>query len=78
MSFVISLISATLWLIVGYFVLFSTSKTDSVGIRLFGVILSIWIFVIAAAIVIAAGYFTVAGLCHIGDMMRSMHSARPS
>ena len=55
MCFIISLIPASFWVIVGYFVLFSASKTDSSGIRAFGQILAVWTFVIAAAIVIGAG-----------------------
>ena len=76
MCFFISLIPATVWVILGYFVLFSSAKANS-GIRIFGQVLAIWIFVIAAAIVIAAAYVTAAGLCPIGDMLRSMHSVRP-
>jgi hypothetical protein len=75
MCFFISFIPATFWVIVGYFVLFSSSKTNG-GMRIFGHALAIWIFVIAAAIVVAAAYVTVAGLCPIGDMLRTMHPAR--
>ncbi len=77
MCLLISLIPATFWIIVGYFVLFSASKADSGGIRVFGQVLAIWLFVIAAAIVIGAGYITLAGLCRFGDMFRMMHSATP-
>ncbi len=77
MCLIISLIPATFWVILGYFVLFSASKADSNGIRVFGQILAIWLFVIAAAIVIGAGYVTVAGLCRFGDMFSMMHSAKP-
>jgi len=75
--FIISLFPATFWVIVGYFILFSSSKFDSNGIRAFGQILAIWTFVIAAAIVIGAGYITLAGLCRFGDMLTMMHSAKP-
>ena len=76
MCFVISLIPATFWVVLGYFVLFSASKADSSGIKVFGQIVAIWLFVIAAAMVIGGGYVTVAGLC-FGDMFRMMHSANP-
>ncbi len=76
MCFVISLIPATLWVVLGYFVLFSASKVDSSGIRVFGQILAIWLFVIGAAIVIGAGYITLAGLCRFGDMFSMMHSTK--
>lgn len=75
-GFFISLIPATVWVILGYFVLFSSSKIDG-GIRTFSQVLAIWIFVIAAAIVIAGAYVTAAGLCPIRDMLRAMHSVRP-
>ena len=77
MCFIISLIPTTFLVIVGYFVLFSASKADSSGVRAFGQILAIWIFVIAAAIVIGAGYITLAGLCRFGEMFSMMHSAKP-
>jgi len=76
MCFFISFIPATFWIVVGYFVLFSSSKTNG-GIRIFGQALAIWLFVIAAAIVVAAAYVTVADLCPIGAMFRAMHSTRP-
>ncbi len=77
MCFIISLIPATFWVVVGYFVLFSTSKTESAGIKMFGQILAVWLFLIAAVIVIGAGYITLAGLCRFGDMFKMMHSATP-
>ena len=77
MCFFISLIPATFWVIAGYFVLFSSTKTDGDGIRIFGQVLAIWIFVIAAAIPIVAAYVTLAGLCPFAEMFRTMHSARP-
>ncbi len=77
MCFIISLIPATFCVTVGYFVLFSTSKTEAAGIKVYGRILALWLFLISAAIVIAAGYITLAGLCRFGDMFRMMHSATP-
>ncbi len=76
MYFFISLIPTTFWIVLGYFVLFASSKAEN-WVRIFGQILAIWIFLIAAAIVIAAAYVTVAGLCPIQDMLRTMHSAKP-
>ena len=63
MCFFISLMPATFLVIMGYFVLFSSSKTDSGRIRIFGQVLAVWIFVIAAAILIAGTYVTLADLC---------------
>ena len=76
MCFVFSLIAATIWLVIGYFVLFSSSKAEG-GIAIFGQILAIWIFVIAAGIFIAGAYATLAGFCPMVDMFRSMHSVKP-
>ncbi len=76
MCFFFSLIPATFWAIVGYFVLFSSAKAEG-GIRLFGRVLAIWILLIAALIPIAAAYATLAGYCSFPDMMRTMHPARP-
>ena len=76
MCFFVSFVPATVWLIIGYFVLFSSSKSDG-GIRMFGRVLAIWIFVITAFIPIAGGYVTLAGLCPIEDMLKTMHPASP-
>ena len=75
MCFFFSFMPATFWAVVGYFVLFSSSKADG-GIRTFGRILAIWIFVIAAFIPIAAAYVTLAGLCPIEDMLKTLPSPR--
>ena len=73
MCFFFSLIPATFWVIVGYFVLFSSSKSAN-GIRIFGQVLAIWIFVIAVVIPVAAAYVTLAGLCPMAEMFEKMHS----
>ena len=46
MCFLFSLLPATFWVVIGYFVLFSSAKAGD-GIRTFGRVLAIWIFVIA-------------------------------
>lgn len=74
MCFFVSFMPATIWLLIGYFVLFSSAKADG-GIQVFGRILAIWIFVIAAFIPIAGAYVTLAGLCPIEEMLKGMHSA---
>jgi len=72
MYFFFSLIPATLVLVVGYFVLFSSTKTQG-AVKLFGQVLAAWLFVLAAIFPIAGAYATYAGLPPIGAMMRSMH-----
>ena len=71
MCFFFSFMPATFWAVVGYFVLFSSSKADG-GVRTFGRVLAIWIFVIAAFIPIAGAYVTLAGLCPIEEMIKTL------
>lgn len=75
MCFFFSLIPATVWLVVGYFVLFSSAKASG-GIQSFGRALAIWTFVIAAFFLIAGAYVSLAGLCPIEGMLRAMHGAQ--
>ncbi len=76
MCFFFSLMPTTVCVTIGYFVLFAASKAFG-GIRIFGWLLSIWLFVIAAFIPIAGAYVTLADLCPMEDMLRTLHSARP-
>ena len=62
MCFFISLLPATIWLVIGYFVLFSTTRVEG-GIRLFGKILAIWIFIIAFFIPFAGAYMAISDIC---------------
>ncbi len=73
MCFFVSFIPATFWLVVGYFVLFSSTRAEG-GIKTFGRVLAIWIFVIAAFMPIAGAYITLANLCPIEAMMELIHS----
>jgi hypothetical protein len=73
MCFFLSLIPATIWVVLGYFVLFSSSKAQG-AVRTFGQILAIWVFIIAAFFPVMGAYVTLAGLCpSIESMMQSMH-----
>lgn len=74
MCFFFSFIPATFWVVVGYFVLFSSTKADG-SIRTFGKILAAWIFVIAAFLPMAGAYVTLAGLCPIEAMLEGVHSS---
>jgi hypothetical protein len=69
MCFFFSLIPATILVVVGYFVLFSSARAQS-GIRLFGKVLAVWIFVIASMPPLAGAYVTLAGLCPMTELMR--------
>ena len=69
MCFFFSLIPATILVVVGYFVLFSSARAQD-RIRLFGRVLAVWIFVIALMPPLAGAYVTLAGLCPMTEMMR--------
>lgn len=73
MYFAFSLIPATLAVVLAYFILFSSSKTEG-AVKKLGQILAVWVFVLAAVFPVAGGYATYADLPSIGSMMRSMHS----
>ncbi len=62
MCFIFSFIPATIFLVIGYFVLFSSSKSEG-NIQKFGQILAIWVFVVALLFPICGAYATVSGLC---------------
>jgi hypothetical protein len=71
MCFFMSFMPATFWAVIGYFVLFSSARADG-GIRTFGRVLAVWIFVIAVFIPIAGAYVTLAGLCPIEAILKAM------
>ena len=73
MCFFFSFIPATFWVVIGYFVLFASTKAEG-AIQKFGRILAIWIFVIAAFLPVAGAYVTFADLCPIEGMFQAMHS----
>jgi TRAP-type mannitol/chloroaromatic compound transport system permease small subunit len=70
MCFFISFMPATFLVVIGYFVLFSSTWAVN-GVKTFGRSLAIWIFVIAALIPIAGAYVTLAGLC---PDLKTLHS----
>ncbi len=73
MCFFFSFFPATFWLVLGYFVLFSSTKAEG-NVRSFGRILAIWIFVIAAFIPMMAAYITLNDLCPLTAFFEGMHS----
>ncbi len=72
MCFFFSFMPATFFVVIGYFVLYSSTKTEG-AVKKFGQVLSIWIFVIAAFLPMMGLYVTIAGLCPIEEMMQTMH-----
>jgi len=73
MCFFFSFIPATIWLILGYFIMFSATKTDG-AMRTFGRILAIWTFVIAACIPVMAAYITLSGLCPLMGIFQNLQA----
>jgi hypothetical protein len=73
MYFFFSLIPATLAVVLGYFILFSSTKTQG-AVKTLGRTLAIWVFVLAALFPVAGGYVTYSDLPPLGSMMQSMHS----
>ncbi len=73
MCFFFSLIPATVWVIIGFFVLFASTKAEG-RLRKFGQVLAIWSFIIAALFPLGGAYVTLARLCPMEAMMETMHS----
>ena len=68
MCFFFSFIPATFWIVIGYFVLFSSTKADG-SVKTFGRGLAIWAFFVAGFIVVAGAYVTLSGMCSMGAFM---------
>jgi len=75
MSFFFSLILATIWVVIGYFVLFSSTKSQG-AMRMFGRVLAIWLFIIAASAVGGGAYMALSGSSPFQSMMQSMHQQK--
>ena len=73
MCFFFSFLPATIWVVVGYFVLLSSTRTEGT-IQIFGRGLAIWVFIIAALFPVMGAYVTLTGLCPMEDMIQSMQS----
>ena len=72
MCFFFSLIPATILVTIGYFVLFASSKAVAAGIKVFGFVLAIWIFLIALIPPIAGAYLTLSGQCPIEQVLKEL------
>lgn len=66
-----SLIPATMFTVIGYFVLFSSKKAEG-NIKKFGHILAIWLFIVALFPIIMGTYLTLSGLCPIDALLKSL------
>ncbi len=65
MCFFFSFMPATICVTVGFFVLFAASKVGDTGLKTFGRVLAIWLFIVAAFILIAGAYVSLSGLCPV-------------
>jgi hypothetical protein len=72
MCFVFSLIPATFWVTVGYFVLITSAKAEG-AVQKFGQVLAIWLFIIASLFPIMGAYVTLSGLCPIEQMVQQIN-----
>lgn len=73
MCFAFSFIPATIWLIIGFFVLFTASKAQG-NLKLFGRVLGTWALVIALIFPTMGAYVTFSGACPIPAMIEIMHA----
>ncbi len=71
MCFIVSFIPATIFLTIGYFVLFSSKKAEG-AISKFGLILAIWLFIVAALYPVCGAYVTLSGKCPMEKMIENM------
>ncbi len=69
MCFFASFLPATFWAVIGYFVLFSSSRAEGRVAR-FGRFLAIWVFVIVGFILIAGAYLSITGICPIPELLQ--------
>jgi len=71
MWFFASLIPATIWVVLGYFILFSSNKSEG-AVQKFGQILAAWVFLIAVLLPLMGAYATLSGFS-LEAMMSPMH-----
>lgn len=64
-----SLIPATFWVVVGYFVLLTSTNAEG-AIKKFGKILAIWMFIIALLFPVCGIYVTFSDKCPMNKMMQ--------
>ncbi len=67
-----SFLPATFWAIIGYFVLFASTKTEGF-VSKFGKVLAIWTFIIALFFPIMGAYVTISGICPLDEMLQTMN-----
>jgi len=71
MCFFFSFMPATFWTVIGYFILFSSTKAEG-GVKTLGQALAVWAFVIAGFILMAGAYVTLTGMCSMDVMLQCL------
>ncbi len=71
MCLLFCLFPATMLTVLGYIVLYCSTKAEG-PVKTFGTVLAIWVFVLAAIPLIMGVYVTIAGICPIGPMMEKL------
>ena len=66
-----SFIPTTIFVIIGYFVLFSSTKAEG-NVKKFAKVLAIWTFIVASFFLICGTYMTISGLCPMEKIMHQM------
>jgi hypothetical protein len=69
MCFLCSLIPATVFGVLGYFVLFVSAGAEGT-MQTFGQVLAIWVFIVALCFPICGAYVTLSGRCPMEKMMQ--------
>ena len=72
MCFFFSLLPATVWLVIGFFIFFAAKRVEG-SLRTFGRVLGTWALLIALLFPIMGAYMTFSGACPVEAMMESMH-----
>lgn len=73
MCFFFSFLPATFWVVIGYFVMYTSKKAEN-NLKKFGFFLAIWIFVLASFFPICGAYVTITDACPIDRIMELIGS----
>jgi hypothetical protein len=71
MCLVFSFFPATIFVVIGYFVLFASTRADGF-VHTFGLVLAVWLFIIALFFPLCGAFMTFSGLCPMKEMMQKM------
>ena len=73
MCFLMSFMPATFWAVVGYFVLFSSTKAKG-SVKTLGQIVGGWALVVSGFILLAGAYVSMTGLCSMEVLSQCWNS----